>query len=136
MPNSLKELRLKKQIPAKEMVAVVREIYPKYDNTTQSKCENTDAYGICLTQKAMKALYAKYDPDGNVRKHLRTADQHRLKDKLHARITADEAAQLKAHLAADGYRVYRRGFDAGVESTKGKVTKRSIVPPEPVQMEE
>lgn len=27
----------------------------------------------------------------------------RLKDKLHARITADEAAQLKAHLAADGY---------------------------------
>ena len=27
------------------------------------------------------------------------------------------------------YRVYRRGFDAGVESTKGKVTKRSIVPP-------
>ena len=27
MPNSLKELRLKKQIPAKEMVAVVREIY-------------------------------------------------------------------------------------------------------------
>lgn len=35
-----------------------------------------------------------------------------------------------------GYRVYRRGFDAGVESTKGKVTKRSIVPPEPVQTEE
>lgn len=24
------------------------------------------------------------------------------------------------------YRIYRRGFDAGVESTKGKVTKRSI----------
>ena len=50
-----------------------------------------------------EALYAKFDPDGSIRKHLRTADQHRLKDKLHARITADEAAQLKAHLAADGY---------------------------------
>ena len=34
------------------------------------------------------------------------------------------------------YRIYRRGFDAGVESTKGKVTKRSIVPPEPAQTEE
>ena len=34
------------------------------------------------------------------------------------------------------YRIYRRGFDAGVESTKGKVTKRSIVSPEPVQTEE
>ena len=103
MPNSMKELRLKTKTPAKDMVAVVQTIYPKYDMTSQSKCENSDAYGICLTQKAMKALYAKFDPDGSIRKHLRTADQHRLKDKLHARITADEAAQLKAHLAADGY---------------------------------
>ncbi len=46
MPNSLKELRLKKQIPAKEMVAVVREIYPKYDNTTQSKCEKRSSTGF------------------------------------------------------------------------------------------
>lgn len=79
MPNSLKELRLKTKTPAKDMVAVVQTIYPKYDMTSQSKCENSDAYGICLTQKAMKALYAKFDPDGSIRKHLRTADQHRLK---------------------------------------------------------
>ena len=95
MPNSLKELRLKTKTPAKDMVAVVQTIYPKYDMTSQSKCENSDAYGICLTQKAMKLLYAKFDPDGSIRKHFRTADQHRLKDKLHARITADEASQLR-----------------------------------------
>lgn len=128
MPNSLKELRLKTKTPAKDMVAVVQTIYPKYDMTSQSKCENSDAYGVCLTQKAMKLLYAKFDPDGSVRKNFRTADQHRLKDKLHARITADEAAQLKAHLAADGYRRYglhdrqlhagRKGYDpkAGCKS--------------------
>lgn len=103
MPNNLKELRLKTKTPAKEMVAVVQTIYPKYDMTSQSKCENSDAYGICLTQKAMKALYAKFDPDGSVRKHLRTADQHRLKDRLHARITPDEAAKLQERLDADGY---------------------------------
>lgn len=34
------------------------------------------------------------------------------------------------------YRVYRRGFDAGVESTKCKVTKRPISSPEPPQPEE
>lgn len=34
------------------------------------------------------------------------------------------------------YRVYRRGFDAGVESTKGTVTKRPIAPPEQPQPEE
>lgn len=66
MPNSLKELRLKTKTPAKDMVAVVQTIYPKYDMTSQSKCENSDAYGICLTQKAMKALYAKFDPDGSI----------------------------------------------------------------------
>ena len=58
MPNNLKELRLKTKTPAKEMVAVVQTIYPKYDMTSQSKCENSDAYGVCLTQKAMKLLYA------------------------------------------------------------------------------
>jgi len=55
----------KTKTPAKDMVAVVQTIYPKYDMTSQSKCENSDAYGICLTQKAMKALYAKFDPDGS-----------------------------------------------------------------------
>ena len=53
--------------------------------------------------KGDEATLCQIDPDGSVRKNFRTADQHRLKDKLHARITADEAAQLKAHLAADGY---------------------------------
>lgn len=34
------------------------------------------------------------------------------------------------------YAVWRRGFEAGVESTKGRVTKRLISPPEPAQPEE
>ena len=107
MPNSLKELRLKTKTPAKDMVAVVQTIYPKYDMTSQSKCENSDAYGenpytIVFPSDGSYTL-PKFDPDGSIRKHLRTADQHRLKDKLHARITADEASQLRAHLAADGY---------------------------------
>ena len=103
MPSNLKEFRLKKGILAKDIVAVVQTIYPKYDMTLQSKCEGSDAYGVCLTPKAMKAVYAKFDPDGSARKHLRSADQHRLKDRLHGRITADEAAQLQQKLAADGY---------------------------------
>ena len=76
MPNNLKELRLKTKTPAKETVAVVQTIYPKYDMTSQSKCENSDAYGVCLTQKAMKLLYAKFDPDGSVRKNFRLSLIH------------------------------------------------------------
>ena len=39
MAEDLRELRISKQIPAKKMVAVVRQLYPKYDKTMQSKCE-------------------------------------------------------------------------------------------------
>ena len=42
MAEELRELRIEKQIPAKEMVAVVQTLYPKYDKTVQSKCENGD----------------------------------------------------------------------------------------------
>ena len=59
MAEELRELRLSKQIPAKDMVAVVQAIYPKYDKTVQSKCENGDAYGVSLRPDAMAALYPK-----------------------------------------------------------------------------
>ena len=51
-------------LPAKDMVAVVQELYPKYDKTMQSKCENGDDYGISIRPDAMKALYAKFAPNG------------------------------------------------------------------------
>ena len=57
MAEELRELRLSKQIPAKDMVAVVQAIYPKYDKTVQSKCENGEAYGVSLRPDAMAALY-------------------------------------------------------------------------------
>ena len=53
MAEELRELRLSKQIPAKDMVAVVQAIYPKYDKTVQSKCENGDAYGVSLRPDPM-----------------------------------------------------------------------------------
>ena len=34
------------------------------------------------------------------------------------------------------YRVWQRGFEAGVKSIKGADAKRSIAPPEPAQPEE
>ena len=63
MAEELRELRLSKQIPAKDMVAVVQAIYPKYDKTVQSKCENGDAYGVSLRPDAMAALYSHFAPE-------------------------------------------------------------------------
>ena len=50
MAEELRELRVTKQIPAKDMVAVVQTLYPKYDKTVQSKCENGEAYGVTIRQ--------------------------------------------------------------------------------------
>ena len=57
--NKLRELRLSKRIPAKDMVEVVRQIYPKYDKTIQSKCESEE-YGIQLRPDAMDALLMRF----------------------------------------------------------------------------
>lgn len=63
MPNNLKELRLKTKTPAKEMVAVVQTIYSKYDMTSQSKCENSDAYPSGQKPSAAFQLKAQPSPD-------------------------------------------------------------------------
>lgn len=55
--NELRALRIDLGLPAKDMVAVVQGLYPKYDKTMQSKCENGDDYGISIRPDAMKALY-------------------------------------------------------------------------------
>nr|DAG40395.1 MAG TPA: hypothetical protein [Caudoviricetes sp.] len=48
--NLLRDLRVTKKIPAKEMIDLVREHYPKYDKALQSKCEHGDEYN---TEKAV-----------------------------------------------------------------------------------
>ena len=60
MAEELRELRVTKQIPAKDMVAVVQTLYPKYDKTVQSKCENGEAYGVTIRPDAMHALYERF----------------------------------------------------------------------------
>lgn len=42
--NELRSLRIELGLPARDMVAVVQGLYPKYDKTMQSKCENGDDY--------------------------------------------------------------------------------------------
>lgn len=90
MAEELRELRLSKQIPAKDMVAVVQQFYPKYDKTVQSKCENGDAYGVSLRPDAMAALYAHFAPELAEAKKPAKRDARRLTCRISARLeTAD-----------------------------------------------
>ena len=103
MPGELRELRLSKEIPAKEMVAVVQALYPKYDKTVQSKCENGDAYGVNLRPDALKALYERFAPELlEAQKHAKT-ERHRLTCRISARLENETYEALQRHMEADGY---------------------------------
>ena len=95
----LKTLRTSKNLSAKEMVAEVRKIYPKYDKVLQSKCEHGDVTGIELRKDAMNALVSKFAPELQKKKK----DFHRLTRRISVRLENDVYDRFVRRLAADGY---------------------------------
>lgn len=61
--NALRELRLGKEVPAQDMVDIVRQMYPRYDKHLQSKAERSHLYGIRLCDDAMDALVKAFAPE-------------------------------------------------------------------------
>lgn len=104
MPEGLKYLRTQKKVLAKDMVAVVQELYPKYDKTVQSKCENGDVYGVSLRPDAMEALYTRFAPE-LLSKPLkrRRADNRRLTCRISARLEKADYEALQQLIRANGY---------------------------------
>lgn len=103
MSDKLRELRLAKQIPAKEMVAVVQELYPKYDKTVQSKCENGEVYGVSLRPDAMAALYARFAPELATARKAPKKDNRHLTCRISARLEDADYAALQRLVATEGY---------------------------------
>ena len=101
--NELKALRIQKKIPARAMVEVVKQIYPKYDKTIQSKCENSEIYGVTLTPDAMNALYAAFDPDRKNARNAPRKDRHRLTCSIRARLETPVFEALQLKIEAEGY---------------------------------
>jgi hypothetical protein len=95
MDNELRAMRMRLELPVKEMVDVVRELFPKYDKTTQSKCENSDAYGVVLRPEAMQALRERFEPEKR--------DKHKLTCRISCRLEAEAYEALQQKLTADGY---------------------------------
>lgn len=102
-PNPLRDLRLSKSIPPKEIVDFVREIYPKYDKMLQSKCEHGDTYGIALRTDAMDALIKKYAPEQLEAIKRKRRGGHRLTKKITCRLEDDEYEKLIKYTHEDGF---------------------------------
>ena len=114
MSNELAEIRLstKPPIPAKAMTAVVRQRYPRFDNTLLSKCEHGEEYGIELKRDALEDLRRNFcfeavatpeDDANEYRTGKCTTDRHRLKKRVHCRLTDSEYWAFKRNIEKDGY---------------------------------
>ena len=101
--NELRQLRLSKQIPAKEMVDVVRKRYPKYDKTVQSKCENTQDYGTVLASDAMEALYKHFGAKPPEPPKATRHGKHRYSCRITCRLPDADYAALQQRIKAEGY---------------------------------
>jgi len=101
MNADLRELRISRQLPAKDMVSVVRDLYPKYDKTMQSKCERGNEYGIQIKQDAMNALLAKFAPE--LLNAKKKKDGHRLTCRISCRLEDEEYKTLKKYVKAEGF---------------------------------
>lgn len=119
--NALRELRTSRGLAVKEMVAVVQEVFPKYDKTVQSKCENGDAYGVTIRKDALKILYQHFAPELLDPQKQTRHGQHRLTCRISARLEDSAFLLLQQRMKADGYRtvqdlltvLIRRYIDGG-----------------------
>ena len=100
--DDLRDLRISKQLPARDMVAVVKTIYPKYDKTIQSKCENGDAYGVTIRPDAMMALFERFAPERLEPPKRTRHGQHRLTRRISCRLENEDYEALQQLISASG----------------------------------
>lgn len=101
--NILRRLRETHKIPVKVIVDAVRELYPKYDRTLQSKCEHGDEYGIDLRRNALDSLLEQFAPELLEEEKYRRGGCHRLTCRVHCRLDAEDYSALLICIKAEGY---------------------------------
>lgn len=100
--NELREMRLGKEIPVTDMVAIVRQRYPGYDKHLQSKAERSHHYGIRLCDDAMEDLRVKYAPAEEPVKQPRP-DKRTLPCRISCRMSVLDYNLLMDLITADGF---------------------------------
>lgn len=107
MENELKQLRLSTGLPAKELVTVVKTLYPKYDKTMQSKAENTQDYGVILAPDAMRLLRKPFgvsnSPKTEKSPEQKKRGHHRFTCRISCRLPDRDYERLQHRMYADGY---------------------------------
>ena len=104
MLSELTRLRVSRQIPAKEIVAVVQKEYPSFDKVMLSKCERGDKYGVTLKPHVMDKIIDELAPDAREPIRRRIRGGHRLTHRIMCRLENDEYDLLQQLRERDGYK--------------------------------
>jgi hypothetical protein len=84
----------------KDLVEIVRGLYPKYDKTLHSKVKRGDAYGITLRQDAQKAVCEAYGINPS---NQRRSDNRTLPGRISCRLDNATYEALQQLVKSDGY---------------------------------
>lgn len=99
MSNELRDLRLSSGLPATEIAAAIRSLFPKFDRQLLSKCENPDTYGVVLLPRGMNAARALV-PGWKPKKR----DAHRNQFRIYCRMDEATYTALIGQIRRDGFK--------------------------------
>ena len=115
MSNDLHALRVDNGLPARDIVAVVRELYPKFDKPLLSKCEHGDLYGVDLRPDAMAALTEYVGATPAPDRKERPVKKRKVRGvRCYCRIDESAHAALQRAIKADGYASMQKWFEETV----------------------
>jgi len=90
-----------------DIVAVMKEQYPKYDKHLHSKVERPEEYGVRLVNDAERLLEEAF---AETAPKPRRPDRRRLPNKVQCRLSKAEFDRLQHALKADGFDTIQAGM--------------------------
>ena len=99
----LRDLRQKKELTVKDIIAVLQPEFPGFDKTVNSKAENPHKYGVTLYYKAIDIILHKYAPEMLAKEKCRRNGYHKLTAMLSCRVDNDTYNRFKAAIKRAGY---------------------------------
>lgn len=103
----VKQFRMERGLPAKRIVAVVREQYPKYDKALHSKIERPELYGIQLVRGAERLLEEAF---AGTAPESRRRENRRLPARLQCRVSRTDYRRLQLAFRSDGFGTMQSGL--------------------------
>lgn len=104
-----------------DIVAILKARFVKYDKTLQSKCENTDQYGIEPCKAAFDLLDIHF-------KRTKRATRHRRQKRVMCRLTDDDYAAFKSAIEASSYPTMQAYMERSIKRFIKRRTMRDVDP--------